>query len=101
MRPCKWEYCNAIIGKGYIRCSEHRNMKWWKKYIEHMKHLCWEEEEISLDDFESAVDTIHDCRNAGGPKEAALTLEKDHGINPQIFSETFEDRPDIHSIESF
>lgn len=101
MRPCEWNYCNKIVPKGYIRCADHQNMKWWEKYERHIKHLCWEEEELSLDEFESALNIIHDCRNAGGPKKAALTLEEDHGINPQLFKKTFQNRPDIHDIESF
>jgi len=66
------------------RCPEHRDMKWWQEYEEHVKHLCWEEEEISLDEIEDALDIVHDCRQGGGPKEAALRLEGDYGIDPTL-----------------
>jgi len=59
-------------------------MKWWQEYVEHVKHLCWEEEEIPLDEIEDALDIVHDCRRAGGPKEAALRLEGEHGIDPTL-----------------
>lgn len=60
-------------------------MKWWEEHIEHVKHLCWEEEEIPLDDFEHAVDIIHDCRESGGPSECARRLESEHGVSPVLF----------------
>jgi len=58
--------------------------------VEHAEHLCWEEEEIPLDDFEDALDIIHNAREAGGPKQAALDLEAEHGIDPAIFGERFK-----------
>lgn len=64
-------------------------MKWYEKYEEHVKHLCWEEEEIPLDDIEDALDIIHSSREQGGPKRAALQLEAQFGINPAIFGERF------------
>ncbi len=67
------------------RCPEHRDMKWHEEYTEHVKHLCWEEEEIPLDDVEDALDIIYDCRDAGGPSEASDRLEAEHGVNPVIF----------------
>jgi hypothetical protein len=48
-------------------------MKWWQEY-----------EEISLDEIEDALDIVHDCRQGGGPKEAALRLEGDYGIDPTL-----------------
>jgi pilus assembly protein TadC len=65
-------------------------MKWWEEYEEHAKHLCWEEEEIPLDDFEDVLDLIHECRESGGPMDAALRIEREHGVNPAIFGERFE-----------
>lgn len=59
-------------------------MKWWQEYAEHVKHFCWEKEEIPLDDVEDALDIIYDCRDAGGPKAAALRLESEHGIDPTL-----------------
>lgn len=65
-------------------------MKWYEEYEEHVKHLCWEEEEIPLEDVEDALDIIHDSKQAGGPKKAVERLEAEHGINPAIFGPRFE-----------
>lgn len=72
------------------RCPEHRDMKWHEEYVEHVKHLCWEEEEIPLDDVEDALDIIYECRDAGGPSEARTRLEAEHGVDPTIFIPEFE-----------
>jgi hypothetical protein len=90
MRLCKWDYCRAKIPKYCKYCTDHRDMKWWEEYEEHAKHLCWEEEEIPLDDFEDVLDLIHECRESGGPMDAALRIEREHGVNPAIFGERFE-----------
>jgi hypothetical protein len=65
-------------------------MKWWEEYEEHVKHLCWEEEEISLDDVEDALTIVHQSRESGGPKRAALMLESEHGVDPAIFGPRFK-----------
>lgn len=72
------------------RCHEHCDMKWWEEYEEHVKHLCWEEEEIPLEDFVDALDIVHDCREAGGPSEARRRLEAEHGIDPSPFMSLFD-----------
>jgi hypothetical protein len=59
-------------------------MEWWEEYEEHVKHLCWERDEIRLDRFDSALDVIYDCREAGGPRKAALRLEAEYGIDPTL-----------------
>lgn len=64
-------------------------MKWYDEYMEHVQHLCWEEEELPLDEYEDALDILLECKEAGGPKEAALRLEAEHGLNPAVFSERF------------
>lgn len=84
MRICRWDYCRTTIPKYSRRCPEHRDMKWWQEYAEHVKHLCWEEEEIPLDEIEDALDIVHASREQGGPKEAALRLEAEHGIDPTL-----------------
>jgi len=82
---CNWDYCTDKIPRGLRRCPEHRDMEWWEEYQEHVKHLCWEREEIPLDDFEDALDIIEECRESGGPSEAKDRLEEEHGIDPIIF----------------
>lgn len=62
-------------------------MKWYDEYTERVKRLCWEEEDIPLDDVENALDIVHDSQRAGGPKKARQRLEAEHGINPEIFKQ--------------
>jgi hypothetical protein len=57
-------------------------MKWHEEYEDHVKHLCWEEEKIPLEDFEDALDIIHECRESGGPRRARNRLEEEYGIDP-------------------
>lgn len=91
LRVCGWDYCRTTHPRAYgDRCPEHRDMKWWQEFIEHLEHLCWEEEELPLGEFDDALDIVHDARLSGGPKEAALTLESEYGIDPSIFGERFE-----------
>lgn len=65
-------------------------MKWYEEFSEHVKHLCWEHEEIPLEDVETALDIVYQCKESGGPKKAAEQLEAEHGIDPSIFGERFE-----------
>lgn len=89
MRICNWEYCSSRIPKYSRFCGEHREMKWWEEYEAHIKHLCWEEEELPLNNVEDALDIVHASREKGGPKEAALRIEREFGIDPTIFGERF------------
>lgn len=92
LAKCGWDYCNQTIDKLYgPRCPEHRDMKWHEEYKEHLKHLCWEEEELPLDDFEDALDIVDDAREAGGPTEAIARLQSEHGLNPDVFDTRFRE----------
>lgn len=91
LTTCRWDYCRVTIAREYgERCPDHRDMKWWEEFSEHVEHLCWEEEEIPLDEFEDVIDIIHDCRQSGGPREAAIQIESQHGIDPSVFGERFK-----------
>lgn len=87
---CDWDYCRTKIPRGMKRCPDHRDMSWWQEYTEHAEHLCWEEEALTLDEFEETLDIIHDARGSGGPRGAALQLESQYGIDPSIFGERFK-----------
>lgn len=91
MRICEWDYCRTRIPKYSRRCPDHRDMKWWEEYIEHIQHECWEEEELPLDEYDDALSIIEECREAGGPKEAVLRLEAEHGLNPENFGDRWKD----------
>jgi len=78
-----WDSSESRIPR-YRNFPEDENMEWWEEYIEHMKNLCLDEE-ITLNEFEHAIDIIHQSRGAGGPKEAATKLEKRFGISPSTF----------------
>lgn len=101
MRQCEWDYCTDWIANGMRYCPEHRDMKWWEEYEEHVKHLCWEEEEIPLDDFEDALEIVYASRKKGGPKEAVERLEEEHGVNPEIFGERWSEIPVLNGLETF
>lgn len=86
MKVCDWDYCRTAVPIGMRRCPDHRDMEWWEEYTEHVKRLCWKDEQIPVDDFEDALDIIHACRDSGGPASARRLLEMSYGIDPKELS---------------